>query len=122
MANYKTGMTTEAYRAWLEKHNVSLIGASRFFRIGRTTSERWASGESKIPHIVAMLIECMDRLGEAPGSDYQRKTLTPDQRDERDRVGLELLAKGWQDRMDAKAEENAAAKAEAEKWQKRLQK
>lgn len=52
-------MTTEEYRAVLDKLGINQQAAGRLFAVGARTSRRWALGEARIPMPVAMLLRLM---------------------------------------------------------------
>jgi hypothetical protein len=52
-------MTTEEYRAALEKLGINQQAAGRLFVVGARTSRRWALGEARIPMPVAILLRLM---------------------------------------------------------------
>jgi len=54
-----TPMTTEEYRAALDKLGISQQGVGRLFAVGARTSRRWALGEARIPMPVAILLRLM---------------------------------------------------------------
>lgn len=54
-----TPMTTEEYRAALDKLDINQQAAGRLFAVGSRTARRWALGEARIPMPVAMLLRLM---------------------------------------------------------------
>lgn len=54
-----TPMTTDEYRAALDKLGISQLALSRALGVGSRTSRRWALDEARIPIPVAMLLRLM---------------------------------------------------------------
>jgi hypothetical protein len=54
-----TPMTSDEYRAALDKLGISQLAAGRLFAVGARTSRRWALDEARIPAAVAMLLRLM---------------------------------------------------------------
>lgn len=52
-------MTTDEYRAALDKLGISQLAAGRLFSVGSRTSRRWALGEARVPMAVAMMLRLM---------------------------------------------------------------
>jgi hypothetical protein len=52
-------MTTDEYRAALDKLGINQQAAGRTFGVGSRTARRWALGEARVPNPVAMLLQLM---------------------------------------------------------------
>jgi hypothetical protein len=52
-------MTTDEYRATLDKLGLTQLAAGKLFAVGARTSRRWALGEARVPMAVAMLLRLM---------------------------------------------------------------
>ena len=52
-------MTTDQYRAALDKLGFNQQAAGRLFGVGTRTARRWALGEARVPAAVAMLLQLM---------------------------------------------------------------
>jgi hypothetical protein len=52
-------MTSDQYRAALERLDLTQVAAGDLFRVGDRTSRRWALGEARIPAAVAILLKLM---------------------------------------------------------------
>lgn len=52
-------MTTEEYRASLDKLGMSQVAAARLFNVSDRTSRRWALSEGNIPMAVALMLRLM---------------------------------------------------------------
>jgi hypothetical protein len=54
-----TPMTSDEYRAALDKLGISQLAAGKLFAVGARTSRRWALDEARVPLAVAMLLRLM---------------------------------------------------------------
>ena len=52
-------MTSDEYRAALDKLGINQQAAGRFFGVGSRTARRWALDEARVPNPVAMLLQLM---------------------------------------------------------------
>jgi hypothetical protein len=52
-------MTTEEYRAALDKLGINQQAAGRFLGVGSRTARRWALDEARVPNPVALLLRLM---------------------------------------------------------------
>jgi hypothetical protein len=59
-------MDAKQYREALAKLEMSNEGARRFFRIGKRTSQAYATGEKAVPELIAIVLSLMLIYGISP--------------------------------------------------------